>query len=37
VFAWPLDDPLYIVMWYSVACGLVTVASRFLLPRLVRW
>lgn len=37
VFACPFDDPLYISVWYSFACGLVTVASRFLLPRFVRW
>lgn len=37
VFACPFDDPLYIVVWYGVGYGLVTVASRLLLPRLVRW
>jgi hypothetical protein len=37
VFACPFDDPLYIAVWYSVGCGIVTVLSRVVLPRLSRW
>ncbi len=37
VFACPHDDPLYIALWYAVGCGIVTLASRLLLPRLTRW
>jgi hypothetical protein len=37
VFACPFDDPLYIVVWYSVGCGIVTVLSRIILPRFSRW
>jgi hypothetical protein len=37
VFACPYDDPLYIVVWYIVGCGLVTLAARLLLPLIVRW
>jgi hypothetical protein len=37
VFACPFNDPLYIAVWYSVGCGIVTLLSRFVLPRLVRW
>lgn len=37
VFACPFNDPLYIVVWYGVGCGVVTLVSRFLLPRFVRW
>jgi len=37
VFACPFDDPLYIAVWYGVGCGLVTLVSRLLLPRLTRW
>jgi len=37
VFACPFDDPLYIVVWYGVGCGVVTVAARLLLPPFVRW
>ena len=29
----PVNDPLYIAVWYSVAIALVTVAARWLLPR----
>ncbi len=36
-FSCPFDDRLYIVAWYGVGCGVVTLASRFLLPRFVRW
>jgi len=37
VFACPFNDPLYIAAWYSVGCGIVTLLSRFALPRLARW
>lgn len=37
VFACPFNDPLYIVVWYSVGCAIVTLFSRLLLPRLARW
>lgn len=29
----PMNDPLYIVVWYSAAIALVTAAARWLLPR----
>jgi hypothetical protein len=37
VFACPSNDPLYIAVWYSLGCGIVTAASRLVLPRLSRW
>jgi len=37
VFACPSDDPLYIAVWYSAGCGIVTALSRLILPRLARW
>jgi hypothetical protein len=37
VFACPFNDPLYIAVWYSVGCGIVTFLSRFVLPYLARW
>lgn len=37
VFACPYDDPLYIAVWYSAACALVTFAAVLLLPRAARW
>jgi hypothetical protein len=37
VFACPYDDPLYIAVWYTVGCGLVTLFARLMLPRLTRW
>lgn len=37
VFACPFNDPLYIAVWYSVGCGIVTLLSRFVLPYLARW
>jgi hypothetical protein len=37
VFACPSDDPLYIAVWYSAGCGIVTALSRLVLPRLARW
>ena len=36
-FACPFDDPLYIAVWYTVACTIVTVAGRAVLLRLTRW
>lgn len=29
----PMNDPLYIIVWYSVGVAVVTVLSRWLLPR----
>lgn len=37
VFACPFDDPLYIAVWYTVGCGLVTLSARLFLPPLTRW
>ena len=37
VFACPQDDPVYVVVWYAVGCGLVIAAARWMLPRLTRW
>lgn len=37
VLACPSDDPLYIAVWYSVGCGIVTVVGRSILFRLSRW
>jgi hypothetical protein len=37
VFACPFDDPLYVAVWYSIGCGVVTLFARFTLPRLTRW
>lgn len=37
VFAYPSDDPLYIAVWYTVGCGLVTVIGQFVLSRVARW
>ena len=37
VFACPFDDPLYLALWYTVGCGLVTVFARLVLPPLTRW
>ncbi len=37
VFACPFNDPLYILVWYGVGCGVVTLVARFLLPRFARW
>jgi hypothetical protein len=37
VFACPHDDPLYIAVWYGLACAIVTVLARGLLPWLTRW
>jgi hypothetical protein len=32
----PMNDPLYIVVWYSTGVAVVTAASRWLLPRRFR-
>ncbi len=37
IFACPFNDPLYIMVWYGAGCGIVTLACRFLLPRIARW
>jgi hypothetical protein len=37
VFACPSDDPLYIAVWYSVGCSLVTAIGRMILIRMSRW
>ena len=37
VFACPSDDPLYIVVWYTVGCSIVTIVGRAVLLRLPRW
>jgi hypothetical protein len=35
-FCCPVNDPLYVVVWYSAGCAAVTVAARWLLPRRFR-
>ncbi len=37
VFACPFNDPLYILTWYGLACGIVTLVARLVLPRFARW
>ncbi len=37
VFACPSDDPLYIAVWYTVGCAIVTVLGRASLMRVSRW
>ncbi len=37
VFACPSDDPLYIAVWYTVGCSIVTILGRLILMRLSRW
>ncbi|HVI27900.1 DUF1109 domain-containing protein [Hansschlegelia sp.] len=37
VFACPFEDPLYITVWYSLGCSLVTLFARLVLPRIARW
>lgn len=32
-FCCPMNDPLYIIVWYSAGVGVVTLLSRWLLPR----
>ncbi len=35
-FCCPINDPLYIVVWYSVGCAAVAATARWLLPRRFR-
>jgi hypothetical protein len=37
VFACPSDDPLYIAVWYTVGCSIVTILGQAILLRLSRW
>lgn len=37
VFACPVDDPLYLAVWYTAGCGLVALLARLALPPLTRW
>jgi hypothetical protein len=37
VFACPSDDPLYIAVWYTLGCSIVTILGRTILIRLSRW
>jgi hypothetical protein len=37
VFACPSDDPLYIAVWYTVGCSIVTIVGRAILIRITRW
>ena len=37
VFACPFNDPLYILTWYGLACGIVTLVARLVLPRFAHW
>ena len=37
VFACPSDDPLYIAVWCTVGCSIVTLLGRVILMRLSRW
>lgn len=37
VFACPSDDPLYIAVWYTVGCSVVTILGRATLMWLSRW
>jgi hypothetical protein len=37
VFACPSDDPLYIAVWYTVGCGIVTLVGQLTISRLARW
>lgn len=36
-FHCPSDDPFYIVVWYTLGCGVTTSIARLLLPRIARW
>jgi hypothetical protein len=35
-FCCPINDPLYIVVWYSAGCAVVTATARWVLPRRYR-
>jgi hypothetical protein len=37
VFSCPSDDPLYIAVWYTIGCSIVTIVGRAVLLRLSRW
>jgi hypothetical protein len=37
VFACPSDDPLYIAVWYTIGCSIVTLLGGVILMRLARW
>ncbi|OUJ14688.1 NrsF family protein [Acetobacter sp. DsW_063] len=37
VMACPFDDPLYVAVWYSLGCGVVSLVTRLALPWLTRW
>ena len=37
VFAGPSDDPLYIAVWYTLGCTIVTMLGRAVLLRLSQW
>ena len=36
-FHCPSDDPLYIVVWYALGCGLIVTLARLILPLTSRW
>lgn len=36
-FHCPSDDPVYIVFWYALGCGLITLVARVVLPLATRW
>ncbi|MEP9402525.1 MULTISPECIES: NrsF family protein [Sphingomonadaceae] len=36
-FHCPSDDPFYIVFWYSLGVGTITLIARVILPRISRW
>ncbi|HEX4739732.1 MAG TPA: NrsF family protein [Caulobacteraceae bacterium] len=36
-FACPHDDPLYVTVWYTLACALSAAAARIVLPIVARW
>lgn len=35
-FCCPFNDPLYVVVWYSIGCAVVTAVARWCLPRRFR-
>ncbi|GAB0114894.1 NrsF family protein [Acidisoma sp. C75] len=37
VFACPSNDPLYIAVWYTLGCGIVTLIGQITISRLARW
>jgi hypothetical protein len=37
VFTCRFDDPLHVVVWFSLGCGVVALFARYVLPRLTRW